>query len=283
MSVQGWKWWQWVLVSLFIGVLIGWTLTNRELDDPSVPSTSLGSFMQKLRMRTDTGEPVLTKIRVSPLVADDAGKMVQVVTFWERLKNKETGHWDPVRPYRMYTHVPVFPKAPRADYGIVDFLADQKKEIPALDAGFGWWQVPRNAWLLSIGGSVLLIGVAWPLCIRAMVKLGLGNPEAPAEAGYDLSKVTARPTLRPAGPVAPNEADAAELAAINARLQSNVSDMLVKAEKRDDEAERRAEAAVVRKLSDVPLETPDTPATRNDDKSFGGEYYPVARPVNKSE
>jgi len=277
MSVQGWKWWQWLIVSLVVGGIVGLVLTTRDIDDPSLPSLSVGNFLNKLRLRTDKGEPVVTKIRVSPVTADNEGKPTQVVTFWERLKNKETGSWDPVRQYRVYTTIPVFPKAPRANYGISDYLADQKKDFPALDTGFNWWQVPRNAWLMSMGGSVLLIGVVWPQVIRMLVKMGLGNPEVPQEAGYDLSKVQQRPTERPAAPVATEE-DAAELAAFNAQLESKVGGMKIVDEKRDETEERRQEQAVIRKLSDAPLERQDADKKPDEEKTFGGEYYPVARP-----
>jgi len=137
--------------------------------------------------------------------------------------------------------------------------------------------VPRNAWLMSMGGSVLLIGVVWPQVIRMLVKMGLGNPEVPQEAGYDLSKVQQRPTERPAAPVATEE-DAAELAAFNAQLESKVGGMKIVDEKRDETEERRQEQAVIRKLSDAPLERQDADKKPDEEKTFGGEYYPVARP-----
>jgi len=282
MSVQGWKWWQWLFVSLVVGGIVGLVLTTRDIDDPSLPSLSLGNFLNKLRLRTESGEPIVTKIRVSPITRDNVGTPTQVVTFWEKLKNKETGSWDPVRQYRVYTKIPVFPKAPRADYGISDYLADQKKEFPALDTGYNWWQVPRNAWLVSMGGSVLLIGIIWPQVIRLLVKMGLGNPELPQEAGYDLSKVRQRSTARAAAPVATSE-EAAQLAALNAQLESNVADMLIAEDERDEAEERRHEQAVIRKLSDAPLEPQETDTKPEENKNFGGEYYPVARPSTRDD
>ena len=283
MSLQGWAWWKWVVVSLIVGALIGWTLTNREPDDPSLPSTTLTSFLNKLRLRTDGGDPVVAKIRVGPLVTDNAGKKVQVVTFWEKLKNRQTGNWDPVRQYRLYTAIPLFPKVPQPNYGIVDYLADAKQQMPGLDAGFSWWQVPRNAWLISMGGSVLVIGVLWPLTIRMMVKLGLGNPEVADDAGYDLSQTRTRPSNAVVVPQGISADAQAQLAALNERLEQHVGDMLIGDEKPDVAKERKAEQAVIRKLSSVPAEQNEPTGQQEKPISFDGEFYPVARPTTKGE
>ena len=281
MQFQRWRWWQWLVVSLIVGGVLGFVLSRQDMDDPSIPSLSVGEFLRKLQIRTDNGDSVLTDIRVSPPLPDVHGKVMRAVTFWEKQKRKSDGVWLPVREWRMYAMTPFYPRAPRADYSILDFLADKKKDIPSLDFAIRWWQVPGNMYLLCIGGSVLLIGVLWPLTMRGLVAAGLGAPENETET-TDLSHVQTTsgdiPTHLKTGVSA---ADRDKLAVLNAELAANVAGMTVTAAAPDETPTAQQEQAI-RDLPNAPLEAAAIDAkAKPSEEDYKGEYYPVARPIVK--
>ncbi|HEX8323084.1 MAG TPA: hypothetical protein VF595_04145 [Tepidisphaeraceae bacterium] len=279
MGLQNWRWWQWLLASLLIGAAVGFALTRLDPDDPSIPSTSFAMMRAKLERRTETGASILTDIRVSPVIMDHTDKPVQSVTFWERQRHKGTGRWDPTMQFRTVTPVPLSKLSPRADFGVLDYLAERKKEIPSLDYRFQWWLVPRNVWLMSIGGSVLLVGLIWPVVLKLMIKLGLAEP--PAERGADLSGVrtTDSSTAMRSGSIVTAD-DRQKLAALNAELEANVAGMSVGVAA--DSPDRPAAAvAPVQLPTERPAE-PSVPAvTPGKPEDFEGEFYPVARPIVK--
>ncbi|MGN6503922.1 MAG: hypothetical protein ACTHM6_00010 [Tepidisphaeraceae bacterium] len=287
MAFQRWRWWQWMAVAIVVGGLLGFVFNMQDVDDASIQSVSPGQFIRKLQFRTDQGKPIVTDIRVSPAMKDAAGHVVNAVTFWELQKKKTTGTWEPVREWRFYAGVPFYTRAPRPDYSILDFLAEKKKDIPALDYSTRWWQVPRTMYLLCIGGSVLVIGVLWPMLLRALVRAGLGAPEE-VDAGIDLSRVSSSSEDIPIPTrAAVSEEDRGKLDALNAALESNVAGMTI-GDSKPAEPASAAEVAkqeqAIRELPNAPLEhAPAAAAPKPTDDDYKGEYYPVARPAGKRE
>lgn len=276
MAIRNWRWWQWLIVSLIVGGAIGVALNAMSVDDPSLPSSSWPTMRQRVEHQTDSGDSVVTKIRVSPVTLDHAGHKVQSVTYWERMKNKTTGTWDPVRQFRLVTPVPLSPASPTPDFGVLNYLADKQKQIPTLDWRYEWWLAPRALWALSLGGSMLLIGVVWPITLKTLVKLGLAEPP---DERMDLSQVrhvsTEAPSLvaKPKGTAEDEE----QLAALNANLEANVAGMAMATPASQAAAAAKGETPV-RVLSATGVDESDKPAgTPEEDHDFKGEFYPVDR------
>ncbi|MBC7785214.1 MAG: hypothetical protein H7144_15370 [Burkholderiales bacterium] len=297
MAIQRLRVWQWVLISLFTGGVLGFVWTSSTDVSDAGSTWGLGQFVNVLRMRTDKGDPVLTNIVIHPLITDAQGKKVQRVYFSVKGRNKTTGNWDPVEHASVVAPVPAFAVSDNKDYRLQDYLQEEQKngfkeltykyawwkvsglradQLAAGDRELSWWQKPRNAWVLTMAASVLLIGVMWPIAIQAMIKMGLvPAPEAPE---VDLSKVRNSPTKAQAkGPRVTSD-DLTSLDALNAKLEENVAGMLLNADERDDVEERRAEAAVIKKLSNEPAEQQSTGAAPEENKEYQGEWYPVVKP-----
>ena len=285
MAVQRWRWWQWLLVSLAVGALLGFVFTRLDVDDTSIATRDLRFFVRHLELRTDTGEPVVDGIKVSPAINDVRGKAIQNVTFWVRQKNKTTGTWDRTVQYQVRVGQPIFDKSSPVNFATInDYLADQKAKLPSLDYRAAWWQAPNAIWALSLGGSVLVIGILWPMVIRLMVKLGLGMPEEEEEAGYDLSKVSSSSPVVNSTGVGVTAADRDQLESLNEQLEANVGGMLLDKDEEDEEEERLIEQAVIRKLEGQPLQAHEVTQNQTaEERAYGGEFYPVARPVVKKE
>ena len=286
MAIRNWRWWQWLAVGVVVGGLLGLVLTNFEWTDPTMASDQFNTMRRKIAHRTDAGESVLTRIRVGPVVRDGEGKLVQQTTFWERQKNRTTGTWDLTGQFRVITPVPLSPASPRPDYGILDYLATQKQAIPSLDYRYQWWLVPRTLWLLSLGGSVLAIGVVWPVVNRLLVRLGLGAP--PDERAAGLSEVMTRDETvsMPSGVVVTAD-DQQRLADLNAAMEANVAGLAMTetaGPAADEPGTARPTVTGVRELHGERVAPVAAAAAVQDDPSdFKGEFYPVARPVGKKD
>lgn len=280
MGLQNWRWWRWGLVSLVVGGLIGFVLTRLDGDDASLNTVPWQQLRFGVERRTDKGEPVFTKIHVGPVVQNVYGKNVRSVTYWERMRNKTTGQWDPVRQFRVVTDVPLSPTSPRKDYSVLDFLAEKKKTIPALDYRYDWWWEPRNVWIGSVGGSVLLIGVLWPIALKGMVAVGLAEP--PEERGMDLSQVSSKSEEAkvPTGRVV-SAAERAKLDAMNDDLEASLAKSAT-AHSNAAAPDRPGETAV--KPLKIDTSEPVPAAAKADEKphDYAGEFYPVAKPGHKS-
>lgn len=281
MSFQRWRWWQWTIASLLVGGLLGFAFTRFDIDDTSIATRDLGFMLRLINQKTDTGDSIVDGIRVSPPVVDVRGKSMENVTFWVRQKNKTTGTWDRTEQYQVRVNNPIFnERVATTNYASMrDYLAEKKKEIPSLDFRFNFYQKPEVIWALSLGGSFVGIGILLPILIRAMVKMGLGLPEIEDEKGVDLSRVSSRGASSPAfAGVGVTDADRDELAALNEKLESNVSDMLIQQDELDEEEERKAEEAVVKKLTGTTLVDEGAPTQSDASREYGGEFYPVVRP-----
>ncbi|MGC4032058.1 MAG: hypothetical protein QM754_10055 [Tepidisphaeraceae bacterium] len=275
MAIRNWRWWHWLIISLVVGGVVGVAMNAMPVDDPSLPSSSWPTLRQRIDRKTDTGDSLVTQIRVSPVVVDNTGKKVQSVTYWERFKNKTTGKWEPVRQFRLVTPVPLSPASPSPDYGVLNFLAEKKKQIPTLDWRYEWWLSPRAMWPACLGASVLLIGVLWPLALKSLVKLGLAEPP---DERMDLSQVKAVPTEAPTlvAKARGTAEDEEQLTALNANLAANVAGMAL-ATPATAAAAAKGETPV-RILSATGVDEGEKPAAaQEEDHDFKGEFYPVDR------
>ncbi len=311
MSVQRVKMWQWLILSVVVGVVMGFFLLSAE-DLGGSGTLSRTEFYRLVRSQTDDGKPVIHQIVISPIFQDVTGKSVQRVNFMMRLKDRQTGVWTDL-PGDTTADIPYIKTNDNPDNRLSDFLAILKKDRPELDYRFSWWQVsglkplatpatttgggvraffrgsypedreiswwqyPRGAWMVIILASVLLIGVIWPMVIRLLVKLGLGMPEDQT-TGVDLSKVSSRSTTDAPARTGMTDDDMDVLGDLNARLESNVAGMIVDDDALDHDAEQKAEAAVIKKLSNQPAERAADESTPAKPKDYTGEFYPVVKP-----
>ena len=296
MAFQRWRVWQWVLVSLVVGAALGLVALQGPSEEPASQSMSVAEFVRGINRRTESGGSVFTDIVIQPARLDPTGRPVQMVTFHELRRHIKTGKWDPVVDYWMAAPIPFFARPPTPEFRVADFLKGKQKEMPSLKYTYAWWapaalpgdieahpwQKPATMFAVVLGLSVLLIGIAWPLVIRLLVKLGLGNPEE--EAGIDLSKVSSRGAAPAIAATSPTSDEQARLDALNAELEAKVSGMLINQDAEDEAAEIRAEEAAVRQLSNTSGVDETPTAQPKEDRDFtGGVFYPVARPGGKKD
>jgi len=310
MSVQRVKIWQWVLLSIVVGIGLGYAwITQSDLEGPG--SVAPRAFYSSLSGITETGEPVVRDIVIGPMLRGPNGKLVQRVQYNRVLRNRETKEWEPV-PGDTVVEVPFVKTNPDPDNRLSDYLDALREKVPAMtysrahlqvstleapidtsaerpgiftrmknaylrglpdDRELKFWQKPSYAWLLSIFGSVLVIGVLWPLTIKALVKMGFGLPE---EEGVDLRQASSSGSSPTIAAAVVTQADQDALADLNAKLEANVAGMLIDDDDEDEAEERRQEAATIKKLTGQAVEAQNA-AQPEQPKDYTGEFYPVVR------
>jgi hypothetical protein len=279
MKLTNWRWWQWLILSLPVGIVIAYAFLQMEPADPTLPSVPFSHMRFRLERVTDTGQSILTRIRVSPPLVDGNGKKTQTVTYWERQRNRNTGQWDPVQ--RFITHAD-YPLTPGGNKSVMDFLAETKQRIPTLDYRFQWWLVPANIWAVALGGSILVIGILWPMALKTMVKLGLAEPP---DERMDLSAIRTTKNDVPDRVAASKvtAGDQQKLADLTAALEENVAGMATAGS--GGSAHRPHADAPVKdlKLTAEPLTPATASAAKEEDNEYGGEFYPVAKPHHKKD
>jgi hypothetical protein len=313
MSVQRVKVWQWVLISLVVGVGLGYAWTAQsDLEGPGTMNRR--EFYNLLAATTDDGQPIVQDIVIGPVLLGSRGERVQRVTFKRMMRHRETGRWDPI-PSDTIAEIPYIKTDANPDNRLADHLDKLRERIPAIgysyarlavstlerpvdqpeDAGrltrianafvrglpddreLAFWQKPTFAWLIALGGSVALIGVAWPMVIRAMVRMGLGMPDEPMA---DLSQVRSSSSAPVIAAKSVSQSDRDALDDLNARLEENVAGMLIESDEGDAAEARREdaeEAALIKKLNNTPLESQASTAPPEQPKDYQGEFYPVAK------
>lgn len=278
MGLNNWRWWHWLALSIVVGAGLGLAFTSIDLTDTSaMQSTSFVNMRNKIERRTDKGDSILTQIRVGPVRLDNKGQKVQLVTYYERQHNRVTGSWDPVVQYWLATPVPLSPKSPRPDFGVLDYLKDRSQDIKTLDYKYQWWLEPRNIWIFTLGGSVLLVGLLWPLVIlKLLVKLGLAEPPSERMGSLAAVKITDDSSELSTGAVVTAD-DRQKLDDLNAELAANVAGMTVASSNGD----RKHVEEPIRLLKGDNVVEVKPMEQDKDPEDFKGEFYPVARPHAK--
>jgi hypothetical protein len=153
---------------------------------------------------------------------------------------------------------------------------------------YAFWDEPRWIYTLWVGGSVLLIGIVWPIVLKRLVLAGYAGREEDdnkpslwqrmfgrkaASAGADDGISSAgKPSSR-----ALSEDDLKRIAAMEEALGDFKVDRGPGGEV-EDEPE-----PAIKKLVAGPLETANQPEKKEEPKEYAGEFYPTATHVAKKK
>jgi len=291
MKIEPIKRWQWIAVSVALGLLLAWA---RRADQRALLAgagrivTDQRWFEREVRRQVLLADgrtvQAFQGLRVYPAWIDqgDGLRRVDLVsgmylaeTDVDPATGQVTGR------LRRYTYVAPVPYRPMDAPAISPARSDtvaaylDRSEVRYVHA---WWADPRYASLLWVGGSVVAVGLIWPTLINLLV---YGQWRRPAEEkGVDLGAVAHSLPTHCATP----EVTSAELewmAGSEAGLTSPGP---------SGDVGGAAHAPVpqpVRPLPGVPLDTPE-PVAGADTKEFGAaaeDFYPTelrARPVGAS-
>ncbi len=289
MAIQNIRTWQWMFIGIVVGLLFALAWNFNSSDGDAASSWSVSRFADRLRETTEQGNPVLTNIVIDPMIRDGSGKEVQRVHFTLTARNKNTGNYDPYEDASIVVIMPMISDKP--DYRIQDYIKDQQKNNPLIKYQYAWWKLTSNpkdreaffwqnskySWFALAGVGFVVVGVIWPMVIKTLIKIGL-VPEPDVRPDLSQVKNVKNKTREIGSGKKVTADDMRSLDALNEKLESEVGDMLIKSDQRDEAAERKKEEAVIKKLENMPLEQQQVDNQNDEPKEYQGEFYPVVKP-----
>lgn len=295
LSLRSVRPWQWVLLSLAVGALVGWARLRTESDLAATFGRGINgqrAFEQAL-LDVQQGRPRFTDLRVhARQVPGRAGGTTRVYVVsglyfdghYERQGGKLIAEWRPAfflsdadKPYKPTTR---WDQLGRPDLQqrfesiakpkVADFL-DCLADARGVSYTRAWW-LGRGV-LEWTAASFVVLGLLWPACVNLLVFGSLRRP--PEEKGVDLSKVRARAVT--AAPTAATDAALDRIAELGAQLEAELDGDLAA-----DSTETAQPPVVapapqpVRKLKTEALAAAPTAAAKGPE--FGtkeDDYYPT--------
>ncbi|HWE92761.1 MAG TPA: hypothetical protein VG269_02200 [Tepidisphaeraceae bacterium] len=277
MGFQQIKRWQWVAISLVVGMAMGWLNRMSAQDWTATYGESLSSVQFEAAVGRHAGDNAhFTQLTVVPdEIPDAAGSKRPVYVV--------TGQYDEARPRRATAgaaagpnrrcfiaeipYLPVGMAGPaKATETVMTYLVRERIAFQ-----YAWWRDPKAAMAIWVGGSFIVIGIIWPTLINLLVYRSLFAPAQPK--GIDLSKVSSGGGENRTQ--AMTDADLANLQ----KLESDLEADLAQSAAEQPLSTPAAAPDPVRPMDDKPVEVA---AAETDTNStvFGakeGDYYPTAR------
>ena len=290
MSFANLKIWQWILIGVFVGAALSYSqlydIGGKRLD-PSESSVGTGGKLSALaltglvtRNPTPKGYAWIADLTLYPPVGNSmfaTGKRLEMLP-----NSRDKGVYKPFEvisdiPFKLESKDPD-PASP--SFTLKDHLDLMRKSSPELSSRvqyrYAWWREPPAVWGLWGGGSVLLIGVAWPLLLGMIV-----SPEARLAAKVEQDSKMSRwgkgkPEAAAVNGKRVTQGDMDSLADVTARFEAGLKGSGHAHTTEAAEIQTELSAATIKKLNAAPVE-PVAEAKDEGPKEYGGEFYPVAK------
>jgi len=143
---------------------------------------------------------------------------------------------------------------------------------------YAWWAEPKTVWTMWMGGSVLVLGVIWPLALQLLIKGGFAPP--PREKLMDMTRygkgtTEKAPAAMPVAAMTITPEEQERLDALEAKIMADLKEQAAKTP-----APPRPEPVEIKKLGTeavAPVAVQDHELKTSKDYR-GGVFYPVATP-----
>jgi hypothetical protein len=287
MQLRAIRHWQWVVISLALGAIVGYLRTQAagDLEGRFGQAINGQARFEKSLIAAEQGRKCFTDIYVHAWpVADGKGGMKQAYVVsgsyfdghLEQQEGKLEATWRPAffvaeTPYKAVNDLgalghPDLVQRYRAiaNPTVADYLS-LLSETNGVAYTHAWWlEMGLGSWLLL---SFVLVGVVIPCGINLALYGSLRRP--PEEKGTDLSKVTTVPPAK-SDAAKVTDADLAQVAAMEAKLGENAAPA---------KAPQPPKPATVKDLAAEKLKpVAVTPQSEAEFRSKKDDFYPTARP-----
>lgn len=289
MRVTDVRHWQWLLISLLVGGACGGVRQSAS-DDIEDRLDRHGKLIADPK-RFEVA--LLTKVRSQPLLKDvvvypywiprregqgngreDGGRLVHVVSgkYWDGKAKKEGGQtvarWVPASflaqvPFEPRLALPGGDGAPAKFASVLEYLAFlERKE--GIRYRYAWWWWAAEPLFVWTAGSIVLVGVLWPMLINLLTFGTLLRPRE--ERGRSLWGVRSATQPKPVRAATAS----VSLDELEAELESRLAD-----DAKSPEPARAAPA--IRQLSNAPLlPAAEGPKEVTEYNARDEDYYPTA-------
>jgi hypothetical protein len=225
MAIKNVKRWQWVLVSLIVGLALGYIqhLPSENWQKALGDTITQRQFEEALT-REQSGRRWFRNIVVYPERVESLGKSVPIYIvagdYFNGRQEMQNGQRVAIWRLRCYiAEGPYQPIKPAAGFQAQNTVLRYLRSLQGVTYTYAWWRDPRWGIGIWTAGSLLMIGMIWPTAINLLVFGSLFRP--PEEKGIDLSKVSSSPSQR-MGPQV-SEADLAAIEKMGAELEAKLT------------------------------------------------------------
>lgn len=280
---------QWVLIGLAVGGAMAYLNTQVEPGSGISAKIDPNEFAGEIQLKDVAGgtRSRLEDVTVYPAVNNFEGKPVYVITMtrwigegqaWRARKSKLEADV----PFMTYADqrrgaAPVDPNRT-----VVSYLENVAATNPNVHYRYAWWAELQWRIALWVGGCAVVIGGIWPSLIRMLIASGLvPKPEPKTKSLFEMAKEaasmkgTAAPEVAANREMSDEERDALQSQLDN--LEQNVVGMGMTGTDVPVAAGQQGGQGEIRKLSGGPVEVAAV-QQEEEDKSYKGEFYPVAMP-----
>jgi hypothetical protein len=274
MNVSAVRGWQWLGLGLLVGLVLGGAriFWEGQSSDPAAATIGQLEFESLLKAPGDHG---LGGVTVYP--PHDGFHFVTA----RRANGRSVVYAAPVE-YR-----------PRSPVTLAGKKLAFREYLGRMSVGYRYvwtddWRVRLATW---VGGSVAVIGIAWPLLLMLLILLGLAPPAPVREPAYDLDRFQAE--APPAAPVS-RAVDAKEmekLRVLEAEMERNLGAGMAHSNIAPIPAQKNASVEGSSQLTPGSLRPDErfsatqseAPITEKpqEDKSYAGTFYPTEVHVPK--
>lgn len=288
MALQDLNRWHWLTIGAVVGGLLSYsrlydlTSGKRVTPEDRAPSQaqiiSAEELIAELRRTTGEGNvPQQAELTIYPQINDGfyvAGKVFRCNT-------------EGIESYRdILATSPIPSKAiasmvPQPHHSLRDDIAEVARNNPRIKYRTAWWASPAATIGLWGGGSILTIGVVWPVLISLAIGAGLApkrtsRAERKKEAEY-LSRFKSNKDdqLQSGTPRVAKPVDN-QLKTLTNTLEKNLTS--TGPSPAESQSITQTSAAPIRRLESGPIEATSATEAPKDDVDWGGEFYPVAHP-----
>jgi hypothetical protein len=277
MNVRRLKKRHWLPISFGLGLLVGYLHIAFGGFSPARSVTPSQFESMLLSPPLKVGNNFVRDVTIFP--AKDGSNMVRFEVLTATAK---PGEWEYI-PRQMEAPIPYPPTANApstmvlsgADYTVVAYLKSLKQRMPKISYAFAWWASPAMTLGLWTTGSVLVVGLLFPMLVSLLIDSGFGAKTA--DRAYDLDRFVSEKCtdgIQPAGN------DQSQLD----QVISGLEEQLGRSSKTT--AESKTQATSMSNSAPVSLATEDNseriaPADQNTEEHFQGDFYPTALSTSK--
>jgi len=185
MRVQRVSWGKWIALALAVGTIIAWlhvTMGQTAVVQTYAQVQFIRALTQQPQKSPVTGEvfPYIKSVTVYPAVElvqpyAKAASRKAPVTYQLLTAASTKGAWQYVPKSTLVDDpIDLGGKGPQP---LTTYLAGVAKDRPWVSYRYAFWDEPRWTYTIWVGGSLLLIGIVWPLVLRRLAAAGYAGQE----------------------------------------------------------------------------------------------------------
>jgi len=233
MHIEKIRRWQWMLIGLVVGLLLGSAYRSWTKTDWTAMYNVIGDQdrFEEILLRQDKGQPLFREVTIHPVAS--AKEQVRAFVVTGRYFDgpyAATGRmlaFEAPSPYPAGSAIERVSSATSKNFsqryaalknptireylGLID-------EAGFVDVQYAWWEIPAVVMLLWTAAGFFALGVFWPTVVNLLVYRSLFRPRV--EPGIDLSQVKSSAAGESK---APTDADLQKLAELESQLEASLA------------------------------------------------------------